>query len=1761
MEAFKAKIIGKKSWQDLVEEANADHSKESTDNSSSNAADHNAATSTEPRSKKEKFFLLWHRLKGKMESIGKGRVKEANVDPAQESEGKLVSDNAINRNTETIRRTLTEGISVVEQRVSSVSQRISGCAQGAKVFLIWHRLTAILSGAAAFALSTIVPDTWGWAFHSALLVHYSLLWILGHGPFLIPLWERIGYSPPMHERWAIWSLFGPLIIIPCDLWLLFRSATSFVPAHSMLAQLEEQRFLLGSLFLSPCCIYAAITIILEGSSSIAVAYFCALVAFVDVSRMCPFIVGVCRTASALEVGSSQVTWELFTRPSKDSKAKEGAEPLCLRAKCGHSKAIDFRLVPESLRQLDVSQIRELHRITEAIDTLRCLTFGSCNMLKAPAVEELSGLLRHRPGIRCRIEGPLDFTAQSLTDENLNGWLTDFVNAGAELDVLVLSENPALTFSELWKFAATLESQYENFVDRGADGVRFVRMHKKYLPLHSLRQDTDVSLSREDIWELSTQDMAFIDYHVTQNTNLKRLELGCMVPKEATMKLLESCLMRSNDLHSFALRSSPLPLREIRQLQYVTLSSLNIGDEDVRLVAALACKNTLLEDLDLRNNRIGDLGLTSLGYKLPYMTKLKNLKLSGNAFGYKGLHALFASYGLDADAQDDETTSSHSQHSDRSVYEGGSSSTVHRAHCATSKIKIQWKLHLDHIPELPPGFWVNPPPDQCPSLPHLCQTLAGRVGFAGGSASLGPGPGKVLTSTSKRRLALGPYWDLCGQLDFRAEVQFARLRGADGLPADPLCATIFVGDWTANKGFFVKIDGQTKTIQAYKGRDGPLLGQYPPPDESGIVADALSDSSIRLFFQLDRSGRQMSISSGRGSPPILEASTTADMAAVPAIFIEVDGLFHWRMQRIGADPPAAGSNCWTDDAVRYVTSLIAKNTNVTSAQIRNVDYPADVLRKRNIVKMSPLDREAHSFSPLQKQLTDFDGQIIADFLSENTVLERLDLSGNALGEKSALRLSLLFFQGTCPLRFIDLRGNTGIGAAEIRTLAVALQRSGKITLVLSKIELGCNPSDQSAVVLTDEDEPWISALLLHTIFATCELHGNQFSTQCVAKLLDALCNGALVDKLLSGKIVEFPEAVRATFRLGRRIFDLYTLLVAKNVDLMCAAKPTPPLQYDSSRAGVFPDPDDIDTWICGRVLQDSPNAEIVLAGEVLRTDEQVQEFCRKMQQAKGPIAELSLASDAVRGAATLDAAVTLLSDPRAPQLRALKLGHLKIGPYGEDLGYLLQSLKSLVSALQQAKILFDQISYVGTMLPVHPDIISILREEFAPALADYFERNANPSLKVILNAGTPGILLPKVMASAIIKLQHRHMNDVEAAFVSVLLTRGTTIKAIWLDGNDLSLDGFAFFLHTLDSPNLKALTLSSERSINLDEMRDATGYHLCGETVAEEYQLRDPEMLVIAALVRTSTCLEVLDLRENEITDWGAQRLIDAIKCCKTLTSLDLRRNRISIKCRKLLYRLVQGTSTIKELLVMPQKDDEGEEDNLDDDDDDDELNAALGRPKKKGMDFEHIKTGRIIELNNLRETLDMSLVCELLDENINCHTFEIIRNNVGDAGASEFADSFLKWSPSLCKLYLNHCEIGDVGAVSIGKSLAENTDLHLEELCLWSNSIGDDGAVALADWLRIDETVIELQLFDNEIGDVGCAALCEALCGHPTIERLAIGQNRFTEAALEHIVELLEENEYVEVFLDDDDFPAEVKRKTWMQLKKGGGDATERLQF
>jgi hypothetical protein len=98
-------------------------------------------------------------------------------------------------------------------------------------------------------------------------------------------------------------------------------------------------------------------------------------------------------------------------------------------------------------------------------------------------------------------------------------------------------------------------------------------------------------------------------------------------------------------------------------------------------------------------------------------------------------------------------------------------------------------------------------------------------------------------------------------------------------------------------------------------------------------------------------------------------------------------------------------------------------------------------------------------------------------------------------------------------------------------------------------------------------------------------------------------------------------------------------------------------------------------------------------------------------------------------------------------------------------------------------------------------------------------------------------------------------------------------------------------------------------------------------------------------------------------------------------------------------------------------------------------------------------------------------------------------------------------------LSLRFCEIDDVSAAGLAGALwnVDSGNQSLVTLLLTGNKIGDCGAMALAEALKVNRTLLVLNLAANAIGDEGCAHLAGALCWFPVEGPLLAARKRLIQ--------------------------------------------------
>ena len=117
--------------------------------------------------------------------------------------------------------------------------------------------------------------------------------------------------------------------------------------------------------------------------------------------------------------------------------------------------------------------------------------------------------------------------------------------------------------------------------------------------------------------------------------------------------------------------------------------------------------------------------------------------------------------------------------------------------------------------------------------------------------------------------------------------------------------------------------------------------------------------------------------------------------------------------------------------------------------------------------------------------------------------------------------------------------------------------------------------------------------------------------------------------------------------------------------------------------------------------------------------------------------------------------------------------------------------------------------------------------------------------------------------------------------------------------------------------------------------------------------------------------------------------------------------------------------------------------------------------------------------------------------------------------------------------------------------LKQNIIISLQILNLDFNSIGDEGAKALATVLEKNRSLEELKLYKNNIGDEGAKALASALEKNRSLKRLELDSNNIDNEGTKALATALEKNTTLETLsLEFNDFGYEGDKALATALKK-----------
>ncbi|CAF1278487.1 unnamed protein product [Didymodactylos carnosus] len=129
--------------------------------------------------------------------------------------------------------------------------------------------------------------------------------------------------------------------------------------------------------------------------------------------------------------------------------------------------------------------------------------------------------------------------------------------------------------------------------------------------------------------------------------------------------------------------------------------------------------------------------------------------------------------------------------------------------------------------------------------------------------------------------------------------------------------------------------------------------------------------------------------------------------------------------------------------------------------------------------------------------------------------------------------------------------------------------------------------------------------------------------------------------------------------------------------------------------------------------------------------------------------------------------------------------------------------------------------------------------------------------------------------------------------------------------------------------------------------------------------------------------------------------------------------------------------------------------------------------------------------------------------------------NISAEGAKAIAEA-LRTNETLTALYMQEKNISDAGSKAMAEALKINQTLTY--LGISSNNISAEGAKAIAEALKTNQTLTHLDMQINNISDAGAKAIAEALKINETLTTLYMQENNISDAGAKAIAEALKTN-------------------------------------
>lgn len=254
-------------------------------------------------------------------------------------------------------------------------------------------------------------------------------------------------------------------------------------------------------------------------------------------------------------------------------------------------------------------------------------------------------------------------------------------------------------------------------------------------------------------------------------------------------------------------------------------------------------------------------------------------------------------------------------------------------------------------------------------------------------------------------------------------------------------------------------------------------------------------------------------------------------------------------------------------------------------------------------------------------------------------------------------------------------------------------------------------------------------------------------------------------------------------------------------------------------------------------------------------------------------------------------------------------------------------------------------------------------------------------------------------------------------------------------------------------------------------------------------LGDRGVVCLSAALAVNTCIQFLDLRDNNIGRQGVQHLFEALGrsgSASAVRALDLSENPLlgsDPACIRYLEEMLRNNSNLVDLKLRACR--FGDRYAA-------ELTQALG---------DAVSIRNLDLSQNLLTEQSAHIFSKFIGQNIYMKKIDLSWNRFRDSGCNVLLES-LKSNSVLAELNLAWNGLGDGSASVLCEILSSSDSLHV--LDLRSNRITAAGAVALAKGLADNAALTVLRLSENPLSDSGCVAILHAVCKHSKLTELEL---------------------------------------------------------